>query len=73
MSSEINWRFCRAGGHITLDDALAKPLTIAVLPTPGSRSAHRVVLVRRLRIWMVRGFLIAADQTGSACPRAPPW
>src|SRR5438067_5286984 len=54
--------------HVAIDNALRKPPTIAVLPTPGSPINTGLFLVRRDSTWIVRRISSSRPMTGSSLP-----
>ncbi len=52
---------------------VARPSTIAVLPTPGSPSRIGLFFVRRERIWMIRSTSFSRPMSGSKVPVAASW
>ena len=55
-------------GHVAADDALARPSTMAVLPTPGSPMSTGLFFVRRDSTWMTRRISSSRPMTGSSLP-----
>jgi len=58
----------QAFGDVAADDALARPSTMAVLPTRGSPIRTGLFFVRRERTWMTRRISSSRPMTGSSLP-----
>ena len=68
MSRAMMRLFCRTLGTSPLSMRMARPSTMAVLPTPGSPIRTGLFLVRRERTCMVRRISSSRPMTGSIFP-----
>ena len=68
-SSATTRLFFRLSGTSPSTMRLARPSTMAVLPTPGSPISTGLFLVRRESTWMTRRISSSRPMTGSSLPR----
>mmetsp|Transcript_11297 Transcript_11297/g.25964 ORF Transcript_11297/g.25964 Transcript_11297/m.25964 type:complete len:214 (+) Transcript_11297:1641-2282(+) len=73
MSNAMTFLSIKAEGTSPSTIRLARPSTIAVLPTPGSPIMTGLFLERRARIWMTRRISSSLPITGSSFPSRAIW